>query len=228
MHNISGFKDWTWEDFSKHSIMEVDEIIIHEEYFISGSFDFALLTLKQPARFSFKVSPVCLPKKEEIVILERENNIVIGFGTSHIWFIEYNKLLGGKLKTASLITPDLISNKSALIWGFTEGNLEKDMIDGYFKTFVDIFPGIEICMENYEFVCNITEDIMKTIVGNIALKINNSGSKNDGQDVGAFLGQLTFIIRILCTLSYILFLINIDIYESTFRIYATHPSRVCI
>ena len=188
MHNISGFKDWTWEDFSKHSIMEVDEIIIHEEYFISGSFDFALLTLKQPARFSFKVSPVCLPKKEEIVILERENNIVIGFGTSHIWFIEYNKLLGGKLKTASLITPDLISNKSALIWGFTEGNLEKDMIDGYFKIFIDLFPGIEICIENYEFVCNMTEDTMKTIIRNMEIKIRNSGSRIENYNVKAFLG----------------------------------------
>jgi hypothetical protein len=138
--------------------------------------------------------------KEETDILEREKNIVVGFGTSQIWFIEYNKMLGGKLKSASLITPELISNKSALILGFTEGNLEKDMIDGYFKTFFDIFPGIEKCMENHDFVCNFTEDIMKTIVGNIAVKISNSGYKKDDQDVAAFLGKLTFIIIILCTI----------------------------
>ena len=146
--------------------------------------------------------------------LERENNIVVRFGTSQIWFIEYNKLLGGKLKSASLITPEFISNISALIWRFNEGNLEKDMIDGYFKTFFDIFPGIEICRENYDFVCNVTEDAMETIIRNIALKISNSGGKNDEQDVGAFLGQSTFIILILCTYidsSYILLLIDIDI-----------------
>ena len=180
--------------------MEVEEIIRHDEWLKSQTFDFALLILKETARFSFKVSPVCLLKKEETDILEREKNIVVGFGTSQLWFIEYNKLLGGKLKSASLITPELISNKSALILGFTEGDLEKDMIDGYFKTFFDIFPGIEKCMENYDFVCNFTEDIMKTIVGNIAVKISNSGYKNDDQDVAAFLGKLTFIIIILCTI----------------------------
>ena len=188
MHNISGFKDWTWEDFSKHSIMEVEEIIIHEEWFQSRSFDCSLLILKQPARFSFKVSPVCLPNQNEIDLLERENNVVVGFGTSHIWFIEYNKLLGGKLKSAPMITPELISNKSALIRGLTEGNLEKDIIDGYFKTFIDLFPGIEICIENYEFVCNMTEDILKTIIKNIEIKIRNSGSNNDNYNVKDFLG----------------------------------------
>ena len=188
MHNISGFKDWTWEDFSKHSIMEVEEIIIHEEWFQSRSFDCSLLILKQPARFSFKVSPVCLPNQNEIDLLERENNVVVGFGTSHIWFIEYNKLLGGKLKSAPMITPELISNKSALIRGLTEGNLEKDIIDGYFKTFIDLFPGIEICIENYEFVCNMTEDILKTIIKNIEIKIRNSGSNNENYNVKDFLG----------------------------------------
>ena len=188
MHNISGFKDWTWEDFSKHVIMEIEEIIIHEEWFKSSSFDCSLLILKKAARFSFEVSPVCLPKQKEIDLLERENNIVVGFGTSHIWFIEYNKLLGGKLKPAPMITPELISNKSALIWGLTEGNLEKDMIDGYFKTFTDLFPGIEMCITNYEFVCNMTEDTMETIIRNIEIKIRNSGSENEHYNVEAFLG----------------------------------------
>ena len=155
MHNISGFSNWTKEEFSKHVIMEVEEIILHDEWG-KGSFlrffDFALLILKTPVRFSLYISPVCLPKKEEIDILESGENIVIGFGTSKIWYIEYNKLLGGKLQPASLIPPDLLFNKSALITEFTEGNLEKNIIDGYFRTFTDLFPGIEICVKNYDFL----------------------------------------------------------------------------
>jgi len=187
MYDISGFKDWTSEDFRKHVIMEVEEIIIHEGYSKSMFYDVSLLILKERARFSFEVSPVCLPKKEEIDILEKENNIVVGFGTTHIWFIVYNTLLGGNLKSASLISPELISNKSALIWGFTEGNLEKEIIDGYFENFIDLFPGIEICIENYDFVCNITEDIMKTIIRNMEMKIMNSGSNIENYNVPAFL-----------------------------------------
>ena len=90
-------------------------------------------------------------------------------------------------------------NKSALIWVFSEGNLKKDMIDGYFKTFIEIFPGIEICIENYEFVCNMTEDTMKTIIRNMEIKIRNSESKNKNHNVEAFLGRLNFIILILCS-----------------------------
>ena len=176
--------------------MEVDEIILHDEWRKSRRrfFDFALLILKHHARFSLYISPVCLPKKEEIDILERGRNIVVGFGTSKIWYIEYNKLMGGKLKSASLIPPDLLFNKSALTTGFTEGNLEKNIIDGYFRTFTELFPGIEICVKNYEFVCNITKDTLETILRNMELKIRNSGTKNENKDVQDFLGKSCFII----------------------------------
>ena len=196
MHNISRMSEWTSDDFRKQGVMEVAQFIAPRKWYKLGTHDFSLLILKETTRFSFKVSPVCLPKIEEIDSLERDNNIVVGFGTSNIWFIEYNKLLGRKIDSVSMITPDLISNKSALIWGFTEGNLEKDIVDGYFKTLFEIFPGFEICVENYDFVCNMTEDIRKSIVENIAKKIVDSGNKND---VGEFLGQLTFITLILCT-----------------------------
>ena len=100
-----------------HVIMEVDEIIIREEWItkngkISMSYDCSLLFLKESAKFSWKFSPFCLPIKEQIYILERRKNIVVGFGASNIWFIEYNRLLGGKLKSASMITPKIVSNKS--------------------------------------------------------------------------------------------------------------------
>ena len=98
-----------------------------------------------------------------------------------------------------MMTPDLMSNKSALIWGFTEGTLEKDIIDDFYKTFVEIFPGIEVCLKNYDIVCNMTEDMMKTIVENIAEKIRNSGHKDD---IGAFLGQLTFILTFTITINH--------------------------
>ena len=127
-------------------------------------------------------------------IFERAENIIVGFGTSKIWFVEYNKLLGGKLESASLLTPELFSNKSSLILGFTEGKLEKNIIDGYFKTFSEIFPGIEICLKNYEIVCNITEQLMEIILRNMEEKIRNSGTKTENPDVQDFLGESTFII----------------------------------
>jgi hypothetical protein len=185
--------------------MEVEEIILHDKWekdSFSKFFDFALLILKTPARFSLYISPVCLPKKAEIDILERGENIVVGFGISKIWYIEYSKLLGGKLQPASLIPPDLLFNNSAIITGFTEGNLEKNIIDGYFRTFTDLFPGIETCVKNYEFVCNITEDMIETIIRNMETKIRSSGNKNEKHDVQDFLGQSSFIICMqlpLCT-----------------------------
>ena len=211
MHNISGFHNWSREEFSNHVIMKVEEIIIHEEWLNSGSFDFSLMILKKPARFSVKVSPVCLPKKDEIDILERGENTVVGFGSTKIWFIEYNKLMGGQLKPASLTPPALLFNNSALIAGFTEGNLEEKIINGYFKTFIDLFPGIEICLENYEFVCNITQETRKIIIRNMETKIGNSGAKNENHEVQYFLGQSTLIIWLLHSVQNLLLLVYTEI-----------------
>jgi hypothetical protein len=194
LHNISGFSDWTKEEFGKHVIMDVEDIILHDKWGFDGeTYDFSLFILKKPAKFSKTVSPACLPNEKEIYEIERKENIVVGFGDSKIWFIEYKKLLGGEMEPAPLIDPELFQNHSALISAFTEGDYEKNMIDQYFKTFVGLFPGMEKCLDKHDFVCNMDSEMMETIIRNMEQKIRNSGSKNENKDVEAFLGQYTSI-----------------------------------
>ena len=55
------------------------------------------------------------------------------------------------------------------------------------------FPGVETCIQNYEFVCNITSQTFDAIMKNIAQKIHNSGIRKEKNDVEAFLGQYFYI-----------------------------------
>ena len=179
------------------------------------TYDFSLFILKKPVKFSKTVSPLCLPNKQEIDILEKKENIVVGFGISKIWFIEYKRLLGGEMEPAPLINPELFRNHSALIAAFTEGDYEKNMIDGYFKTFIDLFPGMERCMDNHDFVCNMDSELIDEIIRNMEQKIRNSGTKNENKDVEAFLGKYASIVVILYS-------------KCIFRGYSfKHSSEVC-
>ena len=63
--------------------------------------------------FSRAVSQICLPIKDDLDVLERKENILIGFGAS-------KRLIGGKLESASLIPPKKFLNNSSLISAFTE------------------------------------------------------------------------------------------------------------
>ena len=193
-HDVTGMREWPAEEFEKHNVLDIKEMIGHEEwngYVEFGKepvFDFALVILKNPVIFSKKISPLCLSMKEESGRFEREENILVGLGASQIWYLEYDKLLGGNLEKASLIPIEMFANTSALMEAFSTDNFEEKMVQRYFKTFANIFPGIGFCIEKYEFVCKITDEIMDTIVRNIKSNIETSGADNNDQDVQAFLG----------------------------------------
>ena len=94
-HNLSGYMDWSEEEWRKHVIKEVKEIIVHEKYDKDTDvYDFALFILEDPERLSRKIITVCLPDEKEIGTFETEEIILIGFGNSKILFLEYEKLLG--------------------------------------------------------------------------------------------------------------------------------------
>ena len=138
--------------------MKVKEVIIHEEFSVTQNnllYDLSLFILKESARLSRAVSPVCLPNINEVEVLETKENILIGFGTSKVWFLEYKKLLGGKLESASLIPPEISANKSTILSGLTNDEFHENVVHGYFKTLIELFPGIKICIRKYEFICEI-------------------------------------------------------------------------
>ena len=186
LHNISGYRTWSEEELEKHDFQDVQDIITDFNYTIIS--DFALFILKNPVKFSKTVSPLCLPMKEELERIESEENILVGFGASQIWYLGYDKLLGGKLETTSLIPIEMFANSSAIMDDFRTDNYEEEILQRYFKTFAEIFPGIDSCIKNYKFVCKITDEMLDNIVANIKSKIEKSGTKNDDQDVQAFLG----------------------------------------
>ena len=95
------------------------------------------------------------------------------------------------MQSASLIPPEVYSNKSAAILAFTNDDFHKNVLDGYFETFIELFPGIEKCINKYEFVCEITDQMLDVIASNIKEKIHKSGSINEDNDVAEFLGQFT-------------------------------------
>ena len=90
----------------------------------------------------------------------------------------------------------MYANTEAIMEAFRTDNFEEELVQKYFQTFAEIFPGIDICIENHEFVCNITEEIMDNIVENIKSKIEKSGTKNVDQDVQAFLSKLISIFAL--------------------------------
>ena len=48
------------------------------------------------------------------------------------------------MKKSTVIPPEIYSNEAALISAFSSADFEKNMIDNYFQTFIDSFPGIII------------------------------------------------------------------------------------
>ena len=134
--------------------------------------------------------------KGELERIESEEYILVGFGGSQIWYLEYDKLLGGKLEKASLFPIEMFSNTSAIMEAFRTDNFEEKLLQRYFKTFAEIFPGIGTCIKNYEFVCKITDEMLDNIVENIKSKIEKSGTKNVDQDVQAFLSKLISIFAL--------------------------------
>ena len=199
MHNMSGFATWSEQELSKHTITNVSEIIKHPLYDDHRDiqilfFDFALFILETPVKISMIVSPVCLPLPKEFDTLEKENNILIGFGLTRMWFQLYNELLGGELKRAPLIPAEILFNGNLIINKLEQPNFQKNIIDGYFKTLKDIFPGIEACIDDkYDIVRQCLYGAKnEEIVMNIANKISNTGRDMEEEVVKQFLGFYAF------------------------------------
>ena len=89
-----------------------------------------------------------------------------------------------------MISPEFFSNPII----FANEDFQNRVIQGFFETFTDLFPGVEKCIQNYEFVCNITSQTFDAIMKNIAQKIHNSGIRKEKNDVEAFLGQYFYIL----------------------------------
>ena len=145
---MSGFATWSEQELSKHVIRNVKEIIKHPQYDDQLDvrrlfFDFALFIMETPVKITKIVSPVCLPLPNEFDNLEKEKNILIGFGLTRMWFQSYNELLGGELQHAPLIPAEILFNETLLSDKLDQPNFQKNIIDGYLKTFKEIFPGIE-------------------------------------------------------------------------------------
>ena len=104
---------WSEEELAKHVIMNVREIFRHPKYETIPRviFDFGLLLLEAPVEMSKTVSPVCLPRPNEFTAVEKEKSILIGFGTSRLWYQLYDELLGGELPRAPLIPIEILRMK---------------------------------------------------------------------------------------------------------------------
>ena len=189
LHNVSNLITLTDRtSLDKTSLKQVKDVIIHPEY--NGEillFDFVLFVLESPVKLSKIISPVCLPLPEELE-LENKENILTGFGAHKIWYIEYERLLGKPMNRASLIPEELLSNESALMATITDYDFQKNAVERFYNTFYEMFPGIEKCIENFEFVCKITNKTMDSITENIKLKLAESGIPMEKIDVNSFLG----------------------------------------
>merc|ERR1712142_30473 len=166
--------------------------------------DISLYILENPVVFTWKVRPVCLPEREQdLELLETSPNILPGFGTQNIWLIEYEKLLGGR---EEIIRMDL----------FTEENIKelirnpkfwRPFIEKFFKTFVDLFPGLDLCLKdnNIEFdlecwpykieeeTIKINEETVKIIDKNMRAKLEKSN--NGEKEIEDFLKTTHAILK---------------------------------
>ena len=152
---------------------------------------FLILLLEASVEMSKTVSPVCLPRPNEFTTVEKEKSILIGFGTSRLWYQLYDELLGGELPRAPLIPIELLENETALFDKLEQPKYQENIIHGYFKTFKEIFSGIEACIDdNYNVVSDLCLNKTKVdeIVNNIGDKLSNAGRDLDEQDVKYFLG----------------------------------------
>ena len=178
MHNVSGFTKWSEQELKKYVIRNVKETVIHPKHkYLTKSigFDFALFLLETPVKISNIISPVCLPRPNELDSLESKKNILIGFGLSRLWFHLYNELLGGELQHAPLIPlKTYLYNQTALLDKLEEPNFQENIIRGYFKNFKEIFPGIEACIDDSHTFVKKCLDAAKNeeIVKNIADKLS--------------------------------------------------------
>ena len=106
----------------------------------------------------------------------------------------YNVLLGWELQNAPLIPAEILINETLLSDKLHQPNFQKNIIDGYFKTFKEIFPGIEACIDdNNDFVRHCQDGAKnEEIVMKIANKISNTGRDMDEEVVKNFLGCYAF------------------------------------
>ena len=169
---------------------EVKESIVHPKYNITtNAYDFAILILKTPVKMSRKISPVCLPDPIDPMdeILETKNNIQIGFGTSRIWFYEYQYLLKGQLEFAQFIPPEVFNDLPVFLSALQEDGFQRKIIEGYFQKFKELFPGIDECIEDNAFVRELKNDSIDNIVANIRIKLMNSGRRVEEKRLEQFL-----------------------------------------
>ena len=155
------------------------------------AFDIGLIIF-DPVRITKIINPVCLPSPEEVESLETEKNIVIGFGIHKLWYQEYQRLYGKPMENAQLVKFEELM-KPEFIKIFAEGEYQKKIVDGFFKVFFEIFPGIEVCVENYEFVCNMTDEFMTKLTSNIMEKLKNVGKNIETEEFRIFQGLYIFI-----------------------------------
>ena len=205
----SDFQAIFWIEKSKHEKSKneinyeyVQDICSHEGFAgtddmrIVNINDFSLLILQKPVKFSQTISPICLPMKGELQILETHDNMFLGFGASKVWFVEYAKMMGGKFFRSLLIPVRMFSDTSRLMKAFRTDYFKKKLIQAYIRVFNWIFPGIDICIYNTEFVCKITNKIMDTIVKNINSKIKKIGNKERSSRCRRILGEFLFTFSI--------------------------------
>ena len=140
--------------------MDVQEIIPHEGFAgtddmrIVNINDFSLLILQKPVKFLQTISPICLPKKGKLQILETHDNMLVGYVASKVWFVECEKMMGGKFFRSFLIPVRMFSDTTRLMKAYRTDYFEKKQVQVYFKVFAWIFPGIDICiLYNIVFVC---------------------------------------------------------------------------
>ena len=144
-------------------IHEVQEIIMHPEETYYN--DYALFVLQSPIKMSTKISPICLPLPDEIEDIETESNIITGYGFEDIWYQEYEKLTGRPSRHAKLM------NLRLKIPGF---EIQKRAVEDFYKIFFEYFPTMELCIENFEFVCTMTDEKITIIMEEIQMNIMNS------------------------------------------------------
>ena len=70
--------------------------------------------------------------------------------------------------------------------------IQRNAVEDFYKTFLEYFPGLELCVIDFEFVCTMTDKEMKLIMEQIAMNIRNSLSKNRNskEDVKKFYGAI--------------------------------------
>ena len=86
-----------------------------------------------------------------------------------------------------IIPQQIFFDLSALRSALLEEGFQRKIIEGYFKIFKDLFPGIDECIQDIEFVRELKNYIIQKIVANIRIKIQNSDRKVESKRLEQFL-----------------------------------------